>query len=135
MISYPLAVVNAFVAAGLCYLYFNRESYSWNPPFRATLPVAAFFFLSNVYLVIAPFIPPSDDQSVYESLPYYLHCIVGIAIIAAGGVYWLIWAIVLPRLGGYELVRERVVDDLDGWERNVFIRRPKGTSTAVDIRS
>jgi hypothetical protein len=72
--------------------------------------------------VVAPFVPPSDGQNVYESLPYYLHCVVGIGIILAGAVYWLFWAVILPKLGGYELVRETVVQD-DGWSRNVFSKK------------
>ena len=124
VISYPLAIINAFVAGGLLYLYINRKSWNWNPPISATLPVVVFFLLSNIYLVIAPFVPPTDGQSVYETLPYWIHCVVGFGIIFAGGVYWLIWAIILPKVGKYELVREQVVDDIDGWERNVFIRRP-----------
>jgi hypothetical protein len=129
VISYPLAVVNVFVAGGLIHLYLHpfsihRNPQHWNPPFRATLPIAVFFLLSNIYLTIAPFVPPSAGQNVYEHLPYYLHCVVGIGILLAGAVYWVIWAVVLPRLGGYELVREsRVMSD--GWTRNVFERREK----------
>lgn len=89
---------------------------------NATLPVAIFFLLSNMYLTIAPFVPPTDGQNVYEDLPYYLHCVVGIAIIAAGGVYWVIWAQVLPRIQGYTLERETIVQD-DGWTRNKFVHR------------
>jgi len=111
------------VAGGLLYIYWRPEQYNWNPPFRASWPVAAFFLLSNIYLVVAPFVPPSDGQSVYNDLPYYLHCVVGIAILAAGGVYWIVWAKVLPKVGGYELVRETVVSNYDGWERSVFTRR------------
>ena len=125
VISYPLAIVNVFVAAGLAWIYLHKEQYNWNPPMRATLPVVIFFFLSNVYLVIAPFVPPSDGNSVYETLPYWLHCVVGFGIIAAGGVYWIVWAIVLPKIGGYTLHREVVVDDIDGWERHVFRKVPK----------
>lgn len=124
LISYPLAIVNAFVAAGLIYLYLNRKAWNWNPPISATLPVVVFFFLSNVYLVVAPFVPPTDGQNIYKSLPYWIHCVVGFGIIFAGGVYWLVWAVILPKVGKYELVRETVVDDIDGWERNVFFRRP-----------
>ncbi|KAJ9653446.1 methionine permease, partial [Neophaeococcomyces mojaviensis] len=123
VISYPLAVVNVFVAAGLLHLYYRPHDYGWKPPFRASWPVALFFLLSNVYLVVAPFVPPTDGQNVYKSLPYYLHCVVGIAILAGGGVYYIIWAQLLPRLGGYELVRDTVISDIDGWERNVFSRR------------
>jgi len=144
VISYPLSVVNAFVAAGLLYLYWrqwrvgrggggNKEDWasSWSPPIRATWPVALLFLLSNVYLVAAPFVPPSKGQNVYQHLPYFLHCVVGLGIIAAGGVYWLVWAVLLPRIGKYELVRETQVDEeLDGWERNVFYRRPLSSGSA-----
>lgn len=124
VISYPLAVVNAFVSAGLVYLYLNRAAWNWNPPIRATLPVAVFFFLSNIYLIVAPFVPPTEGQNIYETLPYWIHCVVGFGILAAGGVYWLFWAVIGPKVGRYELVRETVVDEIDGWERHVFLRKP-----------
>ncbi|KAI8931087.1 hypothetical protein NX059_012098 [Plenodomus lindquistii] len=126
VISYPLAIVNVFVAGALVHLYLNRSKWNWNPPFSATLPVAIFFLLSNIYLVVAPFVPPTDGNSVYETLPYWLHCVVGFGIIFAGGVYWLVWAIMLPKIGNYTLVREEVVDDIDGWERHIFRRVPNG---------
>ncbi|OAA56720.1 high affinity methionine permease [Niveomyces insectorum RCEF 264] len=130
LISYPLAIVNAFVSAGLLCLYFRRTAWNWHPPIQATWPVVLFFFLSNVYLVVAPFVPPSAGQSVYEHLPYYIHCVVGFGLIAAGGVYWVFWAKILPAIGRYQLVREVQIDDIDGWERNVFVRRPLGERTA-----
>ncbi|EFX05089.1 high affinity methionine permease [Grosmannia clavigera kw1407] len=123
LISYPLAIVNSFVAAGLLYLYINRTAWNWNPPISATWPVVLFFLLSNIYLVVAPFVPPTDGQSVYVHLPYWIHCVVGFGLIFAGGVYWVIWAKILPKIGRYELVREVQVDEIDGWERNVFLRR------------
>ncbi|GAB7349917.1 hypothetical protein MBLNU459_g0621t1 [Dothideomycetes sp. NU459] len=129
VISYPLSVVNVFVSAGLIWLYFHRTQYNWYPPTRATLPVAVFFFLSNIYLVVAPFVPPEEaSQNVYEHLPYYLHCVVGWAVLGAGGMYWLIWAVILPRLGGYRLEKE-VVREGDGWTRNVFVKVPLARSS------
>ncbi|KAF4507782.1 hypothetical protein G6O67_004245 [Ophiocordyceps sinensis] len=132
LISYPLAIINVFVAGALIHLYRNRKSWNWNPPLKATLPVTIFFLLSNIYLVVAPFIPPEDGQSIYEHLPYYIHCVVGFGVILAGGLYWLVLAVILPKLGRYELVRETVVDDIDGWERSVFYKRPVGA--ALDDR-
>ncbi|KAF2421120.1 amino acid transporter [Tothia fuscella] len=121
VISYPLSIVNIFVSAGLVWLYLHREQYNWHPPTRATLPVTIFFLLSNIYLAVAPYVPPdTPDQNVYESLPYWLHCVVGLAIIAAGGVYWVIWAQVLPRVRGYRL-EKHVVRGEDGWTRNRFV--------------
>lgn len=125
-------MINVFVAAGLLCLYYRPEQYSWAPPFRASWPIALVFFLSNVYLVVAPFVPPSDGQSVYESLPYYLHCLVGIAILVAGAIYWVVWAQVLPRLGKYELVRETVIDELDGREKSFFTRKRVETTTKIE---
>ncbi|KAL2889936.1 High-affinity methionine permease [Ceratocystis lukuohia] len=129
LISYPLAIVNAAISGGLLYLYYNRAAWQWAPPISATWPVVAFFFISNIYLIIAPFVPPTGDQSVYEHLPYYIHCIVGFGIIASGGVYWLFWAIILPKLGKYELVQQTVVDEIDGWEQTVFVRKPIGQAS------
>ncbi len=138
VISYPLSIVNAFVAAGLLYLYIKPRALDWSPPFRASWPVVVLFLLSNIYLVAAPFVPPTDGQNVYNDLPYYLHCVVGIGIIAAGGVYWLVWAVILPRIGKYELVRETRVSELDGWERNVYsrssLRAGRGESEKVKPR-
>lgn len=73
--------------------------------------------------MIAPYIPPTEDQNVYEQLPYYLHCVVALAIFGAGAIYYLIWAVAMPRLGGYVLVKETVVD-ADGWSRSVFTKLP-----------
>ena len=123
VITYPLAIVNVFVSCALIHLYVHPTAEhrpAWAPPFRATLPVVIFFMLSNVYLVVAPFVPPDEGQSQYISLPYYLHCVVGIGIILAGAVYWLIWAIIMPKIGGYTLVRETSLDD-SGWSRSNFI--------------
>lgn len=121
VISYPLSVVNTFVSLGLIIIYLNRHKYpDFNPKIRATLPVVVFFFLSSVYLIAAPFVPPSDpSQNVYTSLPYYLHAVVGIAIFGVGAVYWVIWAHILPSLGKYRLVRSTIVGD-DGWSRNLI---------------
>lgn len=125
LISYPLSIVNIFVSAGLIYIYVTkaRGFPDWNPGVHATLPVTIFFFLSNVYLTIAPYIPPDEGNSVYKSLPYYLHCVVALGIFGAGAVYWLFWTVILPYFGRYVLVRKTVVEP-DGWSRSVFTHVP-----------
>lgn len=132
MISYPLSIINLFVSIGLLTLYYHRSHpstspasnaiNSWNPPVRAGVTVTIFFLLSNIYLVIAPFIPPSGDQNVYESLPYYLHCVVGLGIFGVGAVYWLVWAKILPKIGGYRLERHVVHEEGVEWPRNEFVK-------------
>ncbi|PYH73661.1 high affinity methionine permease [Aspergillus vadensis CBS 113365] len=125
LISYPLSIVNVFVSGGLVYIYLTKEKNfpDWAPGIRATLPVTIFFCLSNMYLVVAPYVPPSAGQSVYNSLPYYLHCVVALGIFALGAIYYLVWAVLMPRFGRYILVKESVVD-ADGWSRSVFTKMP-----------
>ncbi|OOQ89123.1 High-affinity methionine permease [Penicillium brasilianum] len=132
LISYPLSIINVFVSGGLIYIYLNRSTKypNWNPGIRATLPVTIFFLLSNIYLVIAPYVPPDAGQNVYEQLPYYLHCVVALGLFACGALYYIVWAILLPRWGGYVLVKESVVD-ADGWSRSVFTRIPKASAGRV----
>ncbi|EKD19507.1 high-affinity methionine permease [Drepanopeziza brunnea f. sp. 'multigermtubi' MB_m1] len=129
VISYPVSVINVFVSIALIRLYLKpysegRNPPQWAPPFRATLPITFFFLLSNLFLVLAPFVPPDAGQNVYKSLPYWLHCVVAVGIFFVGAVYWLFWAKILPRLGNYELVRVEMVGE-DGWSQNVFVRKPK----------
>ncbi|KAA8903603.1 high affinity methionine permease [Sphaerosporella brunnea] len=128
VITYPLSVVNFFVSAGLMFIYISPSTFpDFRPGIRATLPVVVVFMLANVYLIAAPFVPPEAGQSVYKNLPYWLHCVVGIGFLLAGAVYWAFWAVLLPKLGGYELVRETVIER-DGWSRNVFLKLyPDGT--------
>ena len=75
-----------------------------------------FFFLSSLYLVAAPYIPPSEGQSVYEKLPYWLHAVVTWGVFGLGGIYWVIWTQLLPRFGGYKLVEKKFLVKMDSGE-------------------
>lgn len=84
--------------------------------------------------MVAPYVPPSAGQSVYNELPYYLHCVVAIAIFAFGALYYVVWAVLMPRFGRYMLVKETVVD-ADGWSRSVFTRLPLASAAAAEGQS
>ncbi|KAF9265693.1 high-affinity methionine permease [Marasmius fiardii PR-910] len=122
LISYPLNIFNALISIGLLWIYFHRAQYNWNPPVKASLPVVVLFLLANLFLVTAPLVPPSGSGP-YESLPYWLHVVVGFGVLVFGALYWVIWAIILPKIGRYRLVREQEVAS-DGLTRNVFKRIP-----------
>lgn len=121
LISYPLNVVNCFLAFGLLYLHYQNKKgrIEWNPPIKATIPVTIFFALSSLYLVVAPYIPPTGGQNVYNSLPYWIHPVVTWAVFGIGLVYWAVWYELLPRLGGYTLEAKEVLGE-DGFWRNQF---------------
>ncbi|KAG6910754.1 hypothetical protein DXG01_008286 [Tephrocybe rancida] len=71
--SYSSAIINTLVAIGLLLLYTpSYREWGWNPPFRAPKPIIVIFFLSNVFLVVIPLIPPSNGSRVYERLPYWV---------------------------------------------------------------
>ena len=44
----------------------------------------------------------------------------------------MVWAVILPKIGHYELVRETSYDEIDGWERSHFVKKPIGTSSGVE---
>ncbi|VVT50631.1 uncharacterized protein SAPINGB_P002828 [Magnusiomyces paraingens] len=130
LISYPLSVINSFVALGLIILTIRREHYGWYPPFRATLPVSIFFFLSSLYLVAAPYIPPSAGQSVYNSLPYWLHCVVGTCFFVAGAIYWVIRFRILPKYWPERF--SQVPDNYNGYDTDVSQLTPATLSSSAE---
>ena len=79
-----------------------------------------------------PFLQPANGIGDTPPLPYYLsvhsfllapestlfkpfvlirYCLVGIAIMVLGVIYWAVWRVVLPKMFGYELVPNKVVLD------------------------
>ncbi|BEJ12726.1 hypothetical protein CspHIS471_0211860 [Cutaneotrichosporon sp. HIS471] len=119
-ISYPLAVINATIAFGIVYLHF-RPYDDWKTPGWPAVLAAGFFGAANVFLLVVPFTPPPEGGEPYATMPYYTHAVAGWAVFGIGFIYWLVWAHVLPRVGGYTLVRELEVGG-DGLVRNVFRR-------------
>ncbi|KAI0795414.1 amino acid permease-domain-containing protein [Abortiporus biennis] len=122
--SYPYALINMFVSGGLLLLRTRLLKYEWHPPFRSFIVVVFLFFLSNVFLVFAPLIPPAHGIGPYVRLPYFLHVLVSSSISLLGLTYWYVWYKYLPRRGGYQLVREKIVEE-DGSVRKVVKKFPR----------
>jgi len=122
-ISYPLSVINAVIGFGIVYLRFFPYS-DWKQPSLGAVAAAAFFGASNVFLFVVPLLKPPPGGEPYVSLPYWTHAVAGWVVFGLGALYWVIWARVLPKVGGYRLVREQQVG-MDGLSRHVFKRVPK----------
>ncbi|KIY53750.1 APC amino acid permease [Fistulina hepatica ATCC 64428] len=122
--SYSYAIINTLVSVGLLLLYLpswlsaGRE---WKPPYHAPKLVILLFFLSNIFLIVVPWIPPTNGTQVYEHLPYFLHALVALSVSLLGATYWYVRCVWLPRRGGYTLQREWVHQD-DGTARQQFRR-------------
>ncbi|KAF8655592.1 hypothetical protein AX16_003013 [Volvariella volvacea WC 439] len=71
MASYSMSLINTLVSFGLLLLYTSEfKSWNWDPPFRAPKFIILFYFLSNLFLVTVPYIPPTTTK-VYEKLPHW----------------------------------------------------------------
>ena len=73
--SYAHSLINMSISAGLLYIHLHPDKMAaldWNPPFRAYTAAVWFFFVSNIFLVVAPFIPPAPGYQVFEGIPYYV---------------------------------------------------------------
>ncbi|KAG2743385.1 amino acid transporter [Suillus brevipes Sb2] len=108
--GYPQQIINLFIVIGLFYLRWKKPDAV--RPFKVWWPLAVFFLAAASFLLIAPFLKPANGVGDTPPLPYYLYCLVGIAIMFAGVLYWAAWRILLPKVFGYELLpRKETLDD------------------------
>jgi len=107
--TYPGSWINGFVGAGLIYLQWSKTE-NWSSPWHTYLPISILWLLSNAFLVIVPFIPPTGSWTA-DGYPYYVFPVVGVGVLLLGAVYWVAWTMVLPRIGGYKVVAERSFDE------------------------
>lgn len=137
LISYPLNVVNLFVAIGLIWLHYEAKKgrRRWNPPIKVPLAITIFFLLASLYLVVAPYIAPVKGGSVYVHLPYWLHCVVGLGIFAFGAGYWVVWVKVLPWIGGYYLCDQKELDEDGFWRRKIIKVKNGELPPTVEVKS
>ncbi|KAI0078613.1 amino acid transporter [Panus rudis PR-1116 ss-1] len=108
--GYPQQIINFFVIIGLFWLRWKKPNAV--RPFKVWWPFAAFFLVATSFLLVAPFVRPSNGVGDTPPLPYYLYCLVGIAVMVLGIIFWALWRKLLPRWFGYKLVpRKEVLED------------------------
>ncbi|EKM57703.1 uncharacterized protein PHACADRAFT_170914 [Phanerochaete carnosa HHB-10118-sp] len=100
--GYPGQIINFFIVLGLFWLRWKKPHV--HRPFKVWWPLAVFFLAAATFLLVAPFLRPANGVGDTPPLPYYLYCLVGIAVMFAGVLYWAGWRILLPKVFGYELV-------------------------------
>ncbi|KAI0823462.1 amino acid transporter [Trametes gibbosa] len=102
--GYPIQGINLFVVIGLFWLRHHKPHAP--RPFKVWLPVAFFFLAATVFLLVAPFIRPSNGVGDTPPLPYYLYCLVGMGVLVFGALYWVVLRQV-PRWFGYEVFQRK----------------------------
>jgi amino acid transporter len=100
--GYPSSVVNFLVVAGLFYLRWTAPQL--RRPFKVWWPIPAFFMVAQAFQLVAPFLRPPGGVGDTPPLPYWLYAVVGIGVLVASVLYWVIWYVVAPAIGGYTLV-------------------------------
>ncbi|KAI0685729.1 amino acid transporter [Cytidiella melzeri] len=108
--GYPQQIINFFIVIGLFWLRWKKPNV--RRPFKVWWPIAVFYLAAAAFLLVAPFLRPANGKGDTPPLPYYLYCLVGIAVMVTGIIYWAGWRIVLPKVFGYELIprKERLPD-------------------------
>ncbi|KAI0389869.1 methionine permease [Xylariaceae sp. FL0594] len=118
--GYPGQMYALAVTVGLVYLRWKRPEL--RRPFRAWMPAVVFRAVLCIALLAAPFFPPSHRDP--DGLWYATYAVVGVGVVVFGFLYWLVWTVVLPRLGGYRLEEKEDILD-DGTTITVFTRMAK----------
>ncbi|KAI1098326.1 amino acid permease-domain-containing protein [Jackrogersella minutella] len=105
--GYPGQIYALAISIGLIWLRYKRPDLK--RPFRAWIPAVIFRIILCFCLLAAPFFPPSTPKP--GGLFYATYAIVGVGILLFGVLYWLVWTVILPRIGKYRL--EETPDVLD----------------------
>ncbi|RAK87617.1 high affinity methionine permease [Aspergillus costaricaensis CBS 115574] len=123
---YPGNAFNFLLAIGILITRHRRQRLNFPPSgYRAWTISVYFAILSSLYMLVAPWYPPSTGADGGDvSFWYATYCVVGIAIIAACGVYYYLWVKILPRVGGYEL-RQTIINVGGDATAHKLVRVPK----------
>lgn len=77
-------------------------------------------------LVVAPFFPPEDGKGDVSFTWYVTHAVMGIGVLGLAGLYWFVFAILMPRIYRYEL-EERLETLDDGMTVTKVVEVRNGT--------
>ncbi|KAL4796325.1 amino acid/polyamine transporter I [Aspergillus venezuelensis] len=108
--QYAIAIINVLVITGLFIIRRQQtqaqhrsisQSDLKEGTLRAWTPIVYIFLVSQVFLLITPFVPAATDKKVGKALPSWLYAVVAILVFLGAGVYWFVSWVVVPRRGGF----------------------------------
>ncbi|KAJ5953026.1 Amino acid/polyamine transporter I [Penicillium vulpinum] len=95
------------------------------PEYKAWNITVAFAILSNLYMVVMPWYPPSTGANGGDvSFWYATYCAVALGIIGVCGVYYYVWIKLLPRIQGFKWEQTVLILD-NGAVAHQLVRVPK----------
>jgi len=123
--SYPRLVFSAAAAIGLWLLRTRRANEGLaKSPFQAWNAVVGLWLFQCVLLLVLPWVPPEDGRADV-SFWYATYCAVGVVLLLLCALYYYVWIVLRPKIGGYEIVEE-VVDLGGGALTSRLVRKYKG---------
>ncbi|CAI7625077.1 unnamed protein product [Penicillium bialowiezense] len=130
---YPGNIFNFLLVVGLLLIRRKRAKLGLpRPEYRAWNIAIAFALLTNLYMLIAPWYPPSTGANGGDvSFWYGTYLVVSIGLLVACGIYYYFWIGLIPRLKGYEH-RKALVELDDGTVTHQLVRVPKSDVTQWD---
>ncbi|KAJ5926130.1 hypothetical protein N7516_007903 [Penicillium verrucosum] len=123
---YSSSFFGSILTIGLVVTRIRRARLNLPPPdYQAWHVTVAFAILSNLYMVVMPWYPPSTGANGGDvSFWYATYCAVALGIIGVCGVYYYVWIKLLPRIQGFKW-EQTVLKLDDGALAHRLVRVPK----------
>ena len=103
--GYSRAIVYFMVVIGL--LNLRQREAAAERPFRVWLSIAVFGLIGQTFLLIAPFLRPPGGKGD-TSQPYWSYPFVGISVMLAGCLYYVVFVQILPKAGRYKMDFDKI---------------------------
>ncbi|KAF9450912.1 amino acid transporter [Macrolepiota fuliginosa MF-IS2] len=122
--SYPSYLFQCIMIAGIWLLRKRRKLAGIAPsPLQAKRSSVLLYLSLCLVMVVMPWVPPKSGHGDV-SFWYATYCVAAIFVLLTTALYYWIWIILLPRLGGYEIV-EILEGSEDGSRNKRLVRRYK----------
>ncbi|KAI9038215.1 amino acid transporter [Aspergillus affinis] len=122
---YPGNIFNFLLVLGLLIIRRRRAKLNFpRPEYRAWNIAVAFALLTNIYMLVAPWYPPTGGANGGDvSFWYGTYLVVGIGLLLLCGIYYYFWIEVIPKVKKYEY-RQTVIDFDDGSVAHKLVKVP-----------
>ncbi|KAI1267924.1 high-affinity methionine permease [Xylariaceae sp. FL1019] len=132
--TYPDGIFNLSLFVGLYMVRHRHKRLNrGRPEFRAWHVPLVYYGLVQLYTLATPWITPKGGPYAGEvSFWYATYVVVGLAVIALCGLYYIVWMYILPKWGKYELRPETIVVEDNGATTHRLIKVPLNELSAWD---
>jgi amino acid transporter len=88
--GYPVSVISVAVSVGLMHLHSSRSE-GWTTPCKAPRVAILISAVSNILLLVLPWVPPMGGMGEDDQFPYFTYPATSLGVLSLGALYWLWW--------------------------------------------